>query len=149
MDYFERGPVDIFLLRFPGSHFGSEIATALRDLATTGLVRVIDVLFVFKTPDGAVGSIGLDSLRPEVDPYFAGLEGHLGGGLLDVEDVDEVAPTLDHDSSVAVVVVENRWVLPFITAVRGAGGEVVDRARLSPLVSALPGASVARQGGGQ
>src|SRR6476619_6202867 len=100
MDFFEPGPVDIFLLRFPGSHFRSEIAEALRDLASTGLVRVIDVLFVFRTPDGSVGSIGLDGLRPEVDPPFAELEGQLGGGLLDAEDVDEVAPTLDHDSSV-------------------------------------------------
>jgi len=149
MDYFERGPVDIFLLRFPGSHFRREIAVALRDLASSGLVRVIDVLFVFKTPDGSVGSIGLDGLRPEVDPHFADLEGQLGGGLLDAEDVDEVAPTLEHDSSVAVVVVENRWVIPFITAVRGAGGDVVHRARLSPLLSPLPGASVAGQTGGR
>ena len=130
MDPFESGPVDIFMLRFPGNEFRSEIAKALRELAVTGQVRVIDLLFVFKTPDGVVGWVELDGMRPKVDPHLTGLEGHLGGGLLDVEDVDEVAPTLDDDSSVAVVVVENRWAIPFITTVRRAGGAVVDRARL-------------------
>ncbi len=131
MDFAESGPVDIFMLKFPGNEFRSEISRALRELAVTGPVRVIDVLFVFKTADGEVGWIELDSLRPKVDPHFTGLEGHLGGGLLDVEDVEEVAPSLDHDSSVAVVVVENSWAIPFITTVRRAGGTIVDRARMS------------------
>lgn len=142
MDFSESGPVDIFLLRFPGDRFRSDIATALRELALTGLVRVIDLLFVFRTADGEIGSIGLDGLRPTLDPQFTDLEGHLGGGLLDLEDVAEVAPGLDDDSSVAVVVVENRWAIPFISTIRGAGGEVVDRARMSTTQS-LPARSTA------
>jgi hypothetical protein len=43
--------------------------------------------------------------------------------------VDEVAPSLDDDSS--VVVVENSWAIPFITTVRRAGGAIVDRVRMS------------------
>ncbi len=149
MDFYESGPVDIFLLRFPGSLFTSGIAGALGELASTGLARVVDVLYVFRSADGDLGSIGLDSLRARLEPHFAGLDGQLGGGLLDVEDVDEVAPTLEHDSSVAIVVVENRWVLPFITAVREAGGDVADRARLPPPLSALRAGPVARQTGGR
>jgi hypothetical protein len=55
MDFAESGPVDIFMLRFPGNEFRSEIARALRELAVSGPVRVIDLLFVFKTPEGEVG----------------------------------------------------------------------------------------------
>jgi hypothetical protein len=130
MHFTESGPVDILMLKFPGIHFRREIATALRDLVVRDLVRVIDLLFVFKTAEGQVSSTTLAELRSAVDPVFVGLEGQLGGGLLDSEDVEEVAPVLAEDSSVAVVVVENCWALPFISAVRRSGGEVIDRARL-------------------
>jgi hypothetical protein len=149
MDFSESGPVDIYLLRFSGVEFRVEVPAALRNLAVRGLIRVIDLLFVFRTTDGEVGWIDLEGLRPEVDPHFVGLEGHLGGGLLDLEDVDEVAPSLENDSSVAVVVVENLWASPFITAVRQAGGEVVDRARMSSSLLRGPRVTVAGHTGEQ
>ena len=69
MDATESGPVDIVMLRFTGNKFNGEIAPALRDLVVRGLVRVIDLLFVYKDADGTVGSIelgdlGADSSRP-------------------------------------------------------------------------------------
>jgi len=142
MDFAESGPVDIFMLRFPGNEFRSGIARALRELAVSGPVRVIDLLFVFKTAQGEVGWIDLDSLRAKVDPHFSGLEGHLGGGLLDLEDVDEVASSLDDDSSLVVVVVENSWAIPFIATVRRAGGVIFDRARM-PTTLLVPYAGTA------
>lgn len=59
-----------------------------------------------------------------------GLAGQVHGGLLDHEDVDEIAADLDPNSSIALLVVENRWAVPFIDAVRNAGGQVLERARV-------------------
>jgi Family of unknown function (DUF6325) len=130
METAKAGPVDVITLRFPGNQFNGGIAPALRDLVVRGLVRVIDLLFVYKDVDGTVGSVELGGLGPELEPSFLDLDGQLGGGLLDAEDVDEVAAGLDAGSSVAVVVVENLWAIPFIDAVRSAGGELVDQARV-------------------
>ena len=139
----EVGPVDVVMLRFPGNQFKGEIAPALRDLVVQGLVRVVDLLFVYKAEDGTVGSIELAGLGPELEPAFVDLDGQLGGGLLDAEDVDEVAASLAPNSSVAVLVVENTWAIPFVKAVRNAGGEVADQARIpSDVVArALQGAT--------
>ncbi|TDC52896.1 hypothetical protein E1212_07060 [Jiangella ureilytica] len=130
MDTVEVGPVDVLLLKFPGNRFKGEIVPALRDLVVNGMIRVIDLLFVYRDDDGRVGSIELAGLGPELTPSFADLDGQLGGGMLDAEDVDEVAADLPPGNSVAVLVVENTWAIPFVNAVRGAGGEVADQARI-------------------
>jgi Family of unknown function (DUF6325) len=130
MDTVDAGPIDVVILRFPGNQFNGGIAPALRDLVVGGLVRVIDLLFVFRDVDGTVGSVELAGLGPDLEPSFVDLDGQLGGGLLDAEDVDEVAADIEPGSSVAVIAVENLWAVPFIKAVRSAGGELVDQARV-------------------
>jgi Family of unknown function (DUF6325) len=132
----DAGPVDIILLGFPGNQFNGGIAPALRDLVEGGLVRVVDLLFVYKDDDGTVGSLELAGLGADLDPVFVDLDGQLGGGLLDAEDVDEVASGIEPGNSVAVVAVENLWAIPFINAVRDAGGELIDQARVPSAVVA-------------
>jgi uncharacterized protein DUF6325 len=134
----QSGPVDIVMLRFPGNQFNGAIGPALRDLVERKLVRVLDILFVYKDVDGAVGSIELAGLSSHLEPAFVDLDGQLGGGLLDAEDVDEVAAGLEPGSSKAVVVIENLWAVPFVEAVRSAGGELIDQARIpSEVVDAV------------
>jgi Family of unknown function (DUF6325) len=142
MDTMDAGPVDLVMLRFPGNQFNGGIAPALRDLVVRGLVRVVDLLFVFKDDDGTVGSIELAGLGADLEPAFVDLDGQLGGGLLDAEDVEEVAAGIEPGNSVAVVAVENLWAIPFINAVRSAGGELVDQARVpSDVVAAVRAAA--------
>jgi hypothetical protein len=130
----ESGPVDIIALEFPGNQFKGELAPAMRDLVEKGLIRIIDLLFVFKDDDGTVGSIELAGLGKELEPLFIDVDGQLGGGLLDAEDVEEVADRLPAGCSVALLVVENLWAIPFVNAVRNAGGELVDQARVPSAV---------------
>lgn len=134
MDPISSGPVDVLFLRFPGNQFNGEIGPALRNLVTRGLVRVVDLLFVYKDVDGTVGSIELAGLGKSLEPAFADLDGQLGGGLLDAEDVQDVGASLDPGSSVAVVAAENLWAIPFINAVRSAGGELVEQVRVPSAV---------------
>jgi hypothetical protein len=138
METTDAGPVDVILLGFPGNQFNGGIAPALRDLVVRGLVRVVDLLFVTKDEDGTVGSIELAGLGADLEPAFLDLDGQLGGGLLDAEDVEEVASGLEPGNSVAVIAVENLWAIPFVNAVRASGGEVIDQARVpSDVVSAV------------
>ena len=124
------GPVDLLIVEFPGNQFKGEIAPALRDLVTDGTVRVLDLLFVYKDADGEVGSVELAGLGPDLEPAFADLDGQLGGGLLDAEDVAQVGANLKPNSSAALIVWENTWAARFVTAMRHAGAKVVDQARI-------------------
>ena len=134
----QAGPIDVVMLKFSGNKFNGGIAPALRDLALRRLVRVVDLLFVYKDANGEVGSIELAGLGDDLAPAFADIDGQLGGGLLDAEDVDEVGATLESNTSVAVLAVENLWAIPFIDAVRRAGGELVEQARVpSDVVGAV------------
>ena len=134
----QAGPIDVVVLKFPGNKFNGGIAPALRDLALRRLVRVVDLLFVYKDADGSVGSIELGGLGEELEPSFFDIDGQLGGGLLDADDVQEVAGALEANSSVAVIAVENLWAIPFIRAVRNSGGELVDQFRVpSDVVAAV------------
>jgi hypothetical protein len=78
-----------------------------------------------------------------------GVAGHFEGGLLDSEDADAVAPRLQPDTSAAVLAVEHRWAIPFVNAVRRAGGEVVDQARIPYDVVAAVRAELAAAGSGE
>ena len=126
----ESGPVDVILLRFPGNKFNGSIAPALLGPVADGVIRILDLLFVYKDVDGTVGSVELAGLGPELEPAFADIDGEIPGGLLDAEDVDEVAGDLEPGSSIAVLAVEHVWAVPFVGAVREAGGEVVGQARV-------------------
>ena len=138
------GPVDLLIVEFPGNQFKGEIAPALRDLVTDGTVRVLDLLFVYKDADGEVGSVELAGLGPDLEPAFADLDGQLGGGLLDAEDVAQVGADLALNSSAALIVWENTWAARFVTAMRHAGAKVVDQARIpAEAVAAAVDAAVA------
>jgi len=141
------GPVDLLIVEFPGNQFKGEIAPALRDLVTDGTVRVLDLLFVYKDADGEVGSVELAGLGPDLEPAFADLDGQLGGGLLDAEDVAQVGANLELNSSAALIVWENTWAARFVTAMRNAGAKVVDQARIpAEAVAAALDAAAAERG---
>ena len=141
------GPVDLLIVEFPGNQFKGEIAPALRDLVTDGTVRVLDLLFDYKDADGEVGSFELAGLGPDLEPAFADLDGQLGGGLLDAEDVAQVGANLELNSSAALIVWENTWAARVVTAMRNAGAKVVDQARIpAEAVAAALDAAAAERG---
>jgi uncharacterized membrane protein len=125
----EIGPVDYAVIAFPGNQFRGEIAPALADLVEAGTIRIIDIAFVGKDADGDVVALELTELDPEVQ---AGLD-KLGievGGLLNEDDLIDVANDLEPNSSAALLVWENVWARTVAQAMRDAGGELVTFGRL-------------------
>jgi len=125
----EIGPVDYAIIAFPGNQFKGDVAPALADLVEAGTIRIIDITFVGKDEDGTVVAAELTELDPEVQ---AGLE-NLGvevGGLFNEDDLQAVAEDLEPNSSAALIVWENVWARQVAQALRDAGGELVEFARL-------------------
>ena len=48
------GPVDVYIIGFPGNKFTGRIAPAILELVENGTIRVLDLLFVMKDADGVV-----------------------------------------------------------------------------------------------
>lgn len=113
------GPVEYVLIEFPGNRFNGDIAPALTDLVDAGLVRIIDVVFVIKDVDGNVASFEYDE-RDDL-AALATIDGSADGVIND-EDLQLVAETLVPDTSVLMIVWEDRWATPLAEAIRAAGG---------------------------
>ena len=125
----EIGPVDYAIIAFPGNQFKGDVAPALADLVEAGTIRIIDITFVGKDENGDVVAAELTELDPQVR---AGLE-NMGvevGGLFNEEDLAAAAEDLEPGSSAALIVWENVWARQVTDAIRAAGGEFVEFARL-------------------
>lgn len=123
------GPVEYMIIEFPGHQFHSEIVPALAKLIESETVRIIDLVFVVKDIDGNVATYEFDQVE-ELAP-FTTLQGEVGG-LVNQEDIDYAAAALHPDSSAVVLLWEDSWATELAMAVRGAGGVVVEGARISP-----------------
>ena len=129
MEEQEIGPVDYMIVAFPGNEFRGEIAPALAKLVDSGTIRIIDLAFVGKDEAGDVGAFELTDLDEDVR---AGLE-NLGvevTGLFNEEDLMAAGEELEPNSSAALLVWENVWAKETAQAIRDAGGEIFDFARL-------------------
>lgn len=131
------GPVDVYVIGFPGNKFDGSIAPAILDLVESGTIRVLDLLFVAKDADGVVAALDVADLGPDLAPAFLGLE-IADGAALDDEDAEEVAEMLEPGDSALLVAYENTWALPLVNALVDADAVVLDHIRVpSTVVSAV------------
>ena len=74
--------------------------------------------------DGSVEALEVSDLGAEEVAAFESLGAH-PAGLLNEDDVSDVAGGLEPNSSAALVVWENVWATSFVEAVRNADGHVL------------------------
>ncbi len=131
------GPIDWVLIEWNGEEpDGATIAPDIISLVDRGIVRLLDIAFIAKDDDGDVTALDLDTIETGSPlGQFAGAS----SGLLGHEDVVEAATTLSPGTSAAVIIWENRWVLPLANKLRASGGDLIARGRIDfdDLVEAL------------
>ena len=125
----ELGPVDWIVVEFPGSRFKGEIAPALEELVRRNIVRILDLLIMKKDQDGALEAFELSDLEDSELGALRSYETELAM-LLSEDDVNAVAAAVEPGSTAAVLVWENTWAAPFVSAVRRAGGQLVASGRI-------------------
>ena len=123
------GPVEYMVLAFPGNQFRGEIAPALGALVESGTINLLDLAFIHKDPAGEVTILEVEQEPDEVFQAFESLTAGEGGIISD-DDMREIGAALDPDSSALIAVWEDLWAVRFATAVRDAGGVLVDLQRL-------------------
>jgi len=132
------GPIDYLVVEFPGNKFNGKVLPALTDLIARGTVRILDLAFIAKDGDGNITTAELEDLDDSECGTLRGLSDFLSD-LVSDEELLEAAEELAPNSSAAILVWENTWAVPFVTAMRASGGEVVATGRLaaSDVIDAL------------
>jgi hypothetical protein len=124
------GPVEVAVVEFPGSRFDGRIAPALAEVIESGVVSILDLVFITKDSDGATATFELAELGEGDDARaYLELDG-AAGGLLGQSDLQRAAELLEPGSSAAVIVWENSWARRLVTALRDSGGRLVAHDRL-------------------
>ncbi len=125
----QLGPVDYAVVEFPAgaSSFTGEMAAKLRALADSGTIRMIDVLILTKSADGAVEATELSDVGELGELEAIGTE---LGELLAADNVDRLAAAMEPGSTAGVLIWENLWAAPFASAVRRSGGQLIADGRI-------------------
>lgn len=140
----DMGPVDYLVIEFPHGRLNGEGLPLLVDLADAGIIRILDLLFVRKLPNGSVMRIDLTGLSGQ-DVMELSVFNGAESGLLDQEDIDAAASVIEPGSIAGMLVYENRWAAPLATALRRGGAQFVAGGRIpiQALLASLDAAEAA------
>jgi hypothetical protein len=122
------GPVDVYIIGFPGNKFSGRIAPAIMELVEDGTIRVLDLLFVMKDAEGVVTTLEAADIGEE-GAAFVSID-VAKPGALGPEDAEEVSDDLPSNSSALLIAFENLWVGKVVDALRAADAVLIDSIRI-------------------
>jgi hypothetical protein len=124
------GPIDFLAVEFPNGRVTNRGFTCLLDLVARDIVRVLDLEFVARSAEGAVRTVELDAIEHDADMDVAAWQA-AESRLLDQADVQAIGADLAPGSVAGVVVYENVWATPLLTAIDGDGARVIAHGRVA------------------
>jgi hypothetical protein len=143
-EFDSMGPIDYLVVEFPGSRMTGEGLPLLVGLVDRRIIRILDLVFVTKRPDGSVVGLEVSDLDRDGHMGLAVFEG-ASSGLLGEDDIDEAGAVLEPGDSAAILVYENVWAAPLAAALRRGGGQLVASGRIpvQAVLAALDAAEAA------
>jgi uncharacterized membrane protein len=130
------GPLDFIVIDFPGNQFKGEVLPELNAIRASGVVRLVDFIFILKDQQGQITITEVSDLKGEDAQRYRQLTGDLSG-LLTREDIELAANDIPPNSSAAFILFEHTWASGLRDAIRRAGGSVVTHERVDPHVAEM------------
>ena len=124
------GPVDFLALEFTDDKLKGEIIPALFDLVEKQIVKIIDLVIIHKKEDGTYEAFEMNQIGPDLIGVFDPLKVEVNG-MLQVEDIQNIADDMENGTRAAALLFENLWALKFKEAVMRADGKLLNQARIS------------------
>ena len=122
------GPVDVYIIGFPGNKFSGRIAPAILELVENGTIRVLDLLFLSKDADGVVTRLEASDIGTDGAAYLS-IDITQPGALGD-EDAEEVSDDLPPNTSALLIAFENLWTAKVVDALQAADAVLIDSIRI-------------------
>jgi len=164
----EIGPLQLLVVGFTDPQLDGSVLDALVDASDAGLIRIVDLLGVYKDEDGNVTAAELSELtEDEAMTYGAwvgaliglgagGSEGAEMGAILgamnaadeyeygiDDDGLATIADDIPAGGAAIMLVVDHQWAIPFRNAMRAQGGILISQDFLNPEALIALGAEVA------
>lgn len=118
------GPVELLVLTFPGEKLAGNVVEVIRDVVTRGDLTILDLVFIFRSEDGAVRTRDLDDLDDGADILELADLAVQPTVLVSSDDVALIEDALAPGNSAIVLVYEHTWARQVARAIQQAGGEV-------------------------
>jgi uncharacterized membrane protein len=122
-------PLDWAVVEFPGNQFRGEVAPELFNLVESGLIRIIDAVFISKDPDGNYTALELNQLSDEEYSQFMPWREYMQSWFTD-EDVENAAAAVRPNSSALVLLWQNIWTEQLRRAIANANGQILIHERV-------------------
>lgn len=156
MDEAVYGPLQLLVIVFDNPNSHGQIQRELESVMNRGMIRFIDLLFIWKDEKGKIRSMETTDLDKEEKMRFGafagGLIGYGAGGEegaregeeagtlaaarenygITEEDILEIAEAVPEGTAAAVLIIEYLWAKKLKEAVRDGGGILVSQGMLKP-----------------
>ncbi len=126
-------PLEYALIEFEDAKFSGKIVPELLDLAARGIVRFVDIAFIQKEADGVTRTLELNDLDPDLYEAFVPIGEHVSS-MFTNDDLEIAASRLPEKSAAMLILWENLWVAGLRKAILDAGGQLVERVQIAPVV---------------
>lgn len=160
------GPMQLLLIGFENPDFHGQIRQAFGSAMEKGVVRLIDLRFVWKDADGNVEAMEATQLDDAERQRFGAAVGALIGlgaggeegvqagweagtmaaaertfGMTE-ESVRRIAETIPNNSAAAIFLIEHLWAKDLKQALRDANGHLIAEGMLTPEALVMAGAAL-------
>jgi hypothetical protein len=129
MEARDVGPIDYLAVEFPEARMRGEGLAALLDLVDRGIIRLLDMRAVTREADGTFTAAAITDLDGDGTLDLAVFEG-VESGLIDDDDLRQAAELIEPGKVVALIMYENTWAIPFVSAMRRVGAELIASGRI-------------------
>lgn len=167
----EIGPLQFLVVGFTDPKLDGRLLETLEEASSAGVIRIVDLLGVYKDPDGdIVAAEATDLSEDEAIEYGAWVGALIGLGAagaagaemgalvgamaaadeyeygVDAEGIRSIADDIPAGGAALLLVIEHRWAIPFRNAARASGGILLAQDFLNPEALIEFGAEVALTG---
>ena len=123
------GPIDYLAVEFPGAKLNGDGLRILVDLVERGIIRILDLRLAVVEANGDITAVEITDLDGDGTLDLAVFSG-ARSGLLGDDDLMDSASLVEPGNAVGLLLYENTWAGPFVSALRRADAEVIASGRI-------------------
>jgi hypothetical protein len=126
------GPIDYIVIGFEGNNFDGSILDELSKAVNDEIIRVIDLIFIMKQPDGSLVDGEYEDQSKDVQEMLQALRYDINEGmpLISEADIAKIGEQMKNDTAAGVLVLEHLWAKGLKNAIQKADGYIIADGRI-------------------